>query len=122
MRKLSKAALKKDRYAWCPNCGEGFIDDLPIGGSIRCPNKNCRIFRWCVERGLSLSELREKQEGLPYAAFKPARDHSRKLLQQKGSKLRPEVLCKYPERPMSYIECLELNTELTALIAKDDLY
>lgn len=60
MRTLKEAydwELSK-KYAWCISCKEGFIDDLPLYGSVHCPN-NCgnRLFR-----GLTEIELKNWQE------------------------------------------------------------
>jgi len=56
MKKLSKEykKIKGDSYAYCPNCKEFFIDDMPIYGSLYCPNETCKTKngRYCIIRGL----------------------------------------------------------------------
>lgn len=49
MRKLSEVK-REDGYAKCGNCGETFIDDIGMYGSLMCPNKKCAGY--CVERGI----------------------------------------------------------------------
>ena len=56
MEKLSKAykEFKYNRFAYCPNCKKVYKDDLPIYGSLYCPNKDCdpEDGRYCIQRGL----------------------------------------------------------------------
>ena len=61
MRKLSKISVKNDKFALCPNCGEGFIDDLLLASSIRCPNKGCYEYGFYVFRGMAADELKERK-------------------------------------------------------------
>jgi len=54
VEKLSEAYKKVDwdTFAYCPNCGKVYIDDIPRWGSLYCPNPDCRHMGWCLERGL----------------------------------------------------------------------
>lgn len=62
MRSLSNETIKRNVFAWCSHCGEVFMDDLPMFGSVYCPNKKC--WGHCLYRGLTRIEAKEKQSSL----------------------------------------------------------
>ena len=39
MRKLSECHI--EGIAYCQQCDEYFIDDVPVTGTIKCPNVKC---------------------------------------------------------------------------------
>jgi hypothetical protein len=57
---LMKAHEKRPKlYAYCTGCHKIYIDDVPLIGSIACPNqKHEHQFIWAVHRGLSQAEIK----------------------------------------------------------------
>ena len=63
MRTLSEAYKPFiNGTARCPNCGEEFINDLPLYGSLLCPNDMCRVEGWAMEM---IPRPKENHPGVP---------------------------------------------------------
>lgn len=60
-RKLSECV--QGTFAFCQNCGEVFIDDVPTIGTIYCPNPDCRRDGWALFRCESETTLLERMRG-----------------------------------------------------------
>ena len=59
-RKLSAVyKARKDTYAYCVKCNEGFVDDLPqYGSSLLCANLH--IVPCAIIRGLTKDQVQKK--------------------------------------------------------------
>jgi hypothetical protein len=59
-RKLSESLeANNDRYAYCQNCKEIFIDDIGLYGALSCPNCGRN---WYVLRGYTLKHAEKEKE------------------------------------------------------------
>jgi len=61
MRKLSEIT-PVEKYAYCQNCKEWFIDDMLLFGDLYCPNAECKyIIMRCLTSRTVATLLLEQQ-------------------------------------------------------------
>lgn len=62
MRKLSKAT-PKEKFAYCRNCDEWFIDDVLLFNTLYCPNAECwNVLLRCLTLKTVIKMLLEQHE------------------------------------------------------------